>query len=230
MEAARRIKLAAPIAKKLGFQLDAESHFRPLKSVADEDLPHVLQRAAKLVAKRDDGTRRVTAEILTRAVKEENRSEDHTPEDVRRHAAEARAEVRGRKSDVGQETPAASPVRTATPETPVAAATGENAEAVPRPPLGVNLHFAEVLSELGSYVHSLFSTFRGDKQLGLLSGRLKCLSKEAAGIHACRICGCSETDPCDDDDEDSHFMSGTHICGACFGAGRHREAETLSGE
>ena len=89
IQAATLFEAAQPIAAKLGIALTCESQMRPLARVEAGDLPDVLKKAARLVPKAADGTRRITAEVLTRAVREETMS----PDDLKR-AAERKREAK----------------------------------------------------------------------------------------------------------------------------------------
>ena len=186
------------MAAKLGIELTCESQMRPLAKVADEDLPEVLKRASRLVPKGADGTRRMTAEVLTRAVREETMS----PDDLKREAEKKRGAwgVR-REPDHGsrptahdQEAPSAAPVQPA-----VGSAPAETPLEAPVLPVGVNLQLQHCLDDIRWYMGCVVNTFAngGLPILGRISGLLKFLSKDIMGIRACRVCGCSETDPCD---------------------------------
>jgi hypothetical protein len=71
IQAATVAEIAQPIGDKLGFRLTNESQCRPLSKVEPTDLPAVLKRAARIAGKSEDGSRKLTAEVLTRAVREE---------------------------------------------------------------------------------------------------------------------------------------------------------------
>ena len=236
IQAAAKYEAAQPIAAKLGIRLTCESQMRPLARVADEDLGPVLKRVSHLVPKGDDGSRRVTAEVLARAVREETMSPDDIKRVEQRQREAARSKGHGAGSreaaaatpspftipDFRQDAPAIVPVRSSPPETEVL-----EPQHVP-PTCGVNLDFARTLDELQDYVGRIFRTFVGqingetsfasigrELRASFLAGKLKALSKQAVGIQACCICGCSETDPCDTEHGEGCSWVADDLCSSC---------------
>ena len=231
IQAATKYETAQPIAAKYGITLTNPSQMRPLFNVADDELVDVMKKARDLTPKAADGGRRVTAEVFTRAVREATMSPDdlkREEEKRRDRLREQRSEIRDQRPEIGghsvklltsdvrpltslQEEPAKTPVGTATAILPVTAA------AVPQVPIGINLQFDETLDEMRFYLKSVLNTFHGEHYRGQLSGILKYFSKEAVGVEACRVCGCSETDPCDGDEGEGCRWIAPNLCSACEG-------------
>jgi hypothetical protein len=211
IEAATKHQAAAPIAAKLGIDLNNECQMRALSKLDDADLPNVMRRVARLVPAGDDGRRRVTAEILSRAVKEETTSPDDLKRDAARRKEVARDAETRRRGDAEKDG-----LQEPTPEMAVRSPAAEMAVGSSEAQAD-RLNFQDALPWLREYVEQLFANFPLLSQKIALSGLLKYLSKKAMDIHACQVCGCSETDPCDDDDE----LDGDEpICSGCARAGR----------
>jgi hypothetical protein len=87
MDAAEINAGVSGIADKLHLRLSSESHFRPLKDLEPADRIEVLKLAAKQAPKFDDGTPRVTAEVISRAKRAYT-----TPTDDLDRAAERKAD------------------------------------------------------------------------------------------------------------------------------------------
>jgi hypothetical protein len=212
IQAATKFEAAQPIAAKLGISLTNPSQMRPLFNVADDDLAGVLKKASRLVPKAADGSRRLTAEVLTRAVREETMA----PDDFQREAE--RKKERERLKPGRHIAPVAIPVTFSPPQTPADLPPPETPIEAPTAPLGANLDFDQALYETRCYLECLLRAFDGRvarEGMGFLSGMLRFFSKRAAGIRACRVCGCSELDPCDERGG-CHWLAGQDdLCSAC---------------
>ena len=105
IQAATLFEAAQPIAAELGIALTCESQMRPLARVEAGDLPQVLKKAARLVPKAADGTRRITAEVLTRAVREETMSPDDLKRERSGKGSEGRYPVLSTQYSVSRQYP-----------------------------------------------------------------------------------------------------------------------------